>query len=127
MRLYSLSQTVRDQHGGIVGEQAQGVLRLQLHMIPALRAEFDGAIAQLGTALVDLRTRGYLTTAWLGDETSAEVVAHYTHRAFEEPDSSYAALVGYLAELTRIRDTLQRMEDHYLGTDQVAADQYRRT
>lgn len=110
-----------------MGAQADGVLRIQLHMIPALRAEFDGAIAQLGTALVDLRTRGYLATAWLGDETSAEVVSHYTHRAFDEPDSSYAALVGYLAELTRIRDTLQRMEEQYLGTDQGAADRYRST
>lgn len=110
-----------------MGEDAQGILRLQLPMIPALRAEFDGAITQLGTALVDLRTRGYLATTWLGDETSAEVVAHYTRRAFEGPDSSYAALVGYLAELTRIRDALQRMEEQYLGADQGAADRYRRT
>lgn len=109
-----------------MSEQAQGVLRLQPHMIPALRAEFDRAIAHLGTALVDLRTRGYLTTAWLGDETSAEVLAHYTHRAFEEPDSSYAALVGYLSELTRIRDTLQRMEDQYRRADEGAADRHRR-
>jgi hypothetical protein len=54
------------------------------------------------------------------------VVSHYTHRAFDEPDSSYAALVGYLAELTRIRDTLQRMEDQYRRADHGAADQYRR-
>ena len=110
-----------------MGDSTQSVLRLQQHMIPALRAEFDSAIAQLSTAVVDLRTRGYLPEAWLGDEISMGVFEHYTRRAFDEHESSYNALVGYLAELTRVRDTLQRMEEQYLGTDQGAADRYRRT
>jgi hypothetical protein len=101
-------------------------LRLERHVVPALRAEFDSAIAQISTALVDLRSRGYLPGAWLGDEVSAEVVDHYTRRAFDQPDSSYAALVGYLTELTHVRDTLQRMEDQYQGTETTAADRHRR-
>ena len=51
----------------------QDVLRLEPHMIPELRAAFDSALSDLGQALVDLGNRGYLPTAWLGDETSAAV------------------------------------------------------
>ena len=55
------------------------------------------------------------------------MAAHYTRRAMEAPDSSYRSLQQYRAELSHVHDTLQRMEDQYLGTDQVAADRYRRT
>ena len=87
-------------------------------MIPMLRAEFDTALVELAQALVDLGRRGYLRQPWLGDETSGEVAAHYTRRAMEAPDSSYPSLQQYRAELSRVRDTLQRMEDQYRGTDQ---------
>jgi hypothetical protein len=109
-----------------VSSRTQDVLRLEPHMIPALRAEFDSALSQLGQALIDLGNRGYLPAAWLGDEVSVAVAAHYTRRAMDEPDSSYRALVEYEAELTRVRDTLQRMEDHYRRTDQAVADPLRR-
>lgn len=95
-------------------------------MIPAVRAAFDSALARLGEALVDLRVRGYMPAPWLGDETSAAVAAHYTQRAMEQPDSSYRALLAYEAELTRIRDTLQRMEDHYRREDEAASGRFRR-
>jgi cytochrome c oxidase assembly factor CtaG len=123
---HNLAGSARRRQGEIVSEQTHTVLRLQQHVVPALRAEFDSAIAQISTALVDLRSRGYLAAAWLGDETSAEVADHYTRRTFDEPDSSYSALVGYLAELTHVRDTLQRMEDQYRSTDRDTADRYRR-
>ena len=110
-----------------MGTRQQDVLRLEPHMIPELRAAFDSALSELGQALVDLRSRGYLPAAWLGDETSAAVAAHYTRRAMEQPDSSYRALLEYEAELTRVRDTLQRMEDHYRRTEEAAADRHRRT
>jgi len=103
------------------------VLRLEPQMIPTLRAVFDSALSQLGQALVDLGSRGYLPTAWLGDETSAAVAAHYTLVAMEQPNSSYRALLEYEAELTRVRDTLQRMEDHYLRTEDAADARFRRT
>ena len=54
------------------------------------------------------------------------MAAHYTRRAMEAPDSSYRSLQQYRAELSRVHDTLQRMEDQYLGADQDAADRYRR-
>jgi hypothetical protein len=69
---------------------------------------------------------GFLAQPWLGDETSGEVAAHYTRRAMEAPDSSYRSLQQYRAELSRVHDTLQRMEDQYLGADQDAADRHRR-
>jgi hypothetical protein len=94
-------------------------------MVPSLRATFSAALDQLDDALGHLGNRGYLPTAWLGDETSAAVAAHYTSRAMEQPDSSYRALLEYEAELTRVRDTLQRMEDQYLHTDQATADRLR--
>jgi hypothetical protein len=95
-------------------------------MIPAMRAAFDSALAQLGRALVDLGNRGYLPAAWLGDEISTAVAAHYTSQAMDAPDSSYRALLAYEAELTRVRDTLQRMEEHYLRADEAAAGRLRR-
>ena len=44
----------------------------------------------------------------------------------EAPDSSYQSLQQYRAELSRVHDTLQRMEDQYRSTDRDAADRYRR-
>ena len=93
------------------------VLRLQPHMIPALRAAFASAVADLTSALLRLRQEGNLPQPWLGDEVSAEVAAHYTKRAMDDPDSSYQSLQLYRAELTRIHDTLQQMEDDYRRTE----------
>ena len=98
-------------------ERQQDVLRLQPHMIPALRAEFRAAVDQISSALIDLKRRAYLVQPWLGDEVSDEVAAHYTHRALDGPESSYGALVAYRDELTRIHDTLQQMEDDYRRTE----------
>jgi len=110
-----------------VSTRSQAVLRLEPQSIPEVRAAFDSALSQLGEALMHLRTQGFLPTAWLGDETSAAVAAHYTLVAMEQPDSSYRALLEYEAELTRVRDTLQRMEDHYLRTEDAADARFRRT
>ena len=55
------------------------------------------------------------------------MAAHYTRRAMEAPDSSYRSLQQYRAELSRVHDTLQRMEDQYRGADHTAADRYRRS
>ena len=105
----------------------QDVLRLEPHMIPELRAAFDSALSELGRRSSTCAAGATSPAAWLGDETSAAVAAHYTRRAMEQPDSSYRALLGYEAELTRVRDTLQRMEDQYRRTEQAAADRHRRT
>jgi hypothetical protein len=107
-------------------ERQQAVLHLQPDMIPTLRASFAAALDQLDEALGRLRRSGMLAHPWLGDEASSEVAAHYTRRAMEAPDSSYRSLQQYRAELSRVHDTLQRMEDQYRSTDRDAADRHRR-
>jgi hypothetical protein len=75
--------------------------------------------------LAELKRRAYLPGPWLGDETSAEVAAHYTRRAMDDPDSSYHALISYRDELTRIHDTLLRMEDAYRRGEDAEAVRWR--
>ena len=99
------------------GSERYDVLRLQPHMIPAVRTAFASAVAELNAALLKLRQEGNLVQPWLGDEISADVAAHYTKRAMDDPDSSYQSLQQYRAELTRIHDTLQQMEDDYRRTE----------
>jgi hypothetical protein len=86
-------------------------------MIPALRAAFSEAVDEVHRSIVALNRNGYLPAPWLGDEVSNEVAAHYQLRALEGPNSSHKALVAYHAELRRIHDTLQQMEDHYRRTE----------
>jgi hypothetical protein len=100
-----------------VSDRQQDVLRLQPHMIPALRSAFGSALNQLDTALAELRRSGNLSTPWLGDETSRETANHYAQRAMDGPESSFASLQLYRFELTRIHDTLQQMEDDYRRTE----------
>ena len=106
-------------------DRQQEILRIEPDMIPSVRAAFADALDQLEVALVELGRAGYLPSPWLGDEISSEVAAHYTRRAMEAPDSSYQALQQYRAELARVHDTLQRMEDQYLRTEEAA--RFRRT
>ena len=94
-------------------DRRQNVLRVQPHMIPALRANFRSAVDRLTEVTNTLRRDGNVSEPWLGDETSADVAAHYTRRAMDDPDSSYQSLVAYRDELLRVHDTLQRMEDEY--------------
>jgi len=109
-------------------EQQQDVLRVDPEAIPSVRAAFGTALDEIKHALINLGRNGYLRTPWLGDESSLESAIHYTRRAMEAPDSSYNALLAYRNELTRVYNTLQRMEDEYLGTDhQASADLRRRT
>jgi hypothetical protein len=94
---------------------------------PLYGATVSAALDQLDDALGHLRRSGVLAHPWLGDEISSDVAAHDTRPAMEQPDSSYRALLEYEAELTRVRDTLQRVEDHDRRTDQTAASLLRRT
>ncbi len=91
----------------------QNMLQVQPQALALLRGAFGAAIAQVSATLTELKRRAYLPGPWLGDEVSAEVAAHYTRRAMDDPDSSYRALLSYRDELTRIHDTLQRMEEAY--------------
>jgi hypothetical protein len=103
--------------GARVVDRHQDMLRLQPHMIPALRLEFRAAVDQISSALTDLKRNAYLAAPWMGDEVSGEVAAHYTVRAVDGPESSYGSLVAYRDELTRVHDTLQQIEDDYRRTE----------
>ena len=96
-----------------MSERPQDVLRLQPHMIPAVRATFRSAVDDVNNAIFGLTRGGFIPEPWLGDEVSTEVATHYARAAMEGPDSSYQALLAYRDELTRVHDTLQRMEDEY--------------
>jgi hypothetical protein len=109
-------------------ERQQDVLRVEPEAIPSIRAAFGTALDQVENSIVNLGRSGYLRAPWLGDESSLEAATHYTERAMEAPDSSYNALVAYRNELARVYNTLERMEDEYVGTDRhVSADLQRRT
>jgi hypothetical protein len=103
--------------GGRVSDRQQDVLRLQPHMIPAVRANFRSALNQVNDTLVDLSRRGFIPEPWLGDETSNEVATYYTQKAMNGPQSSYQFLLEYRDELSRVHDTLQQMEANYRRTE----------
>jgi hypothetical protein len=92
-------------------------LRLALRTIPMMRAAFDGALIDIRQHLIRLQNEGYLGEPWLGDEISLEVRDFYNRHVMDSTDGPYAALVAYEAELLRVRDTLQQMEDEYRRTE----------
>ena len=83
-------------------------LRVEPQAIPAIRSAFDDALADLSEQLRRVRNEGYLGEPWLGDEN---------RHVMDSTDGPYAALVAYEAELLRVRDTLQQMEDEYRRTE----------
>ena len=95
----------------------QDILRLQPHMIPAMRAAVGTAVDDVGKSIINLNRFGYLSEPWLGDETSQNVADHYTAAAMDGSGSSYQALVAYHATLRRVHDTLQQMETNYRLTE----------
>ena len=100
-----------------MSDRQRDVLRLQPHMIPALRDAFRTALDQLDSALAELRRSGNLSAPWLGDETSAATAMYYSQRVMDGPDSSLTSLQLYRSELNRVHDTLQQMEDDYRRTE----------
>jgi hypothetical protein len=86
-------------------------------MIPAMRAAFEDALLELRPQLMRLRRDGIIPEPWLGDPVSAKVIGYYHHQVMDAPDGPYAALVAYEAELLKVRDNLQVLEDHYRRTE----------
>ncbi|TQM08942.1 hypothetical protein [Pseudonocardia kunmingensis] len=99
------------------GQFPPATLRIELSSIPTVRAAFDDALAELRPHLVRLRQDGYIPEPWLGDPISAEVAGTYNRKVMDAPDGPYAAMVALEAELLRIRDALQAMEDDYRRTE----------
>jgi hypothetical protein len=98
------------------GLQPPVTLQLEPHTIPAVRAALAEALAELGHHLIRLRLAGVIPEPWLGDPISAKVVDYY-HVRMDAPDGPYAALRAYEAELLKVRDNLQVLEDHYRRTE----------
>jgi hypothetical protein len=92
-------------------------LRLEPHAIPAVRAAVDTALAELVPQLIRLRQDGVIPEPWLGDPMSRKVVDHYQAQVMNGLDGPYAALRAYEAELLKVRDNLQVLEDHYRRTE----------
>jgi hypothetical protein len=99
------------------GLQPPVTLRLEPHTIPAVRAAFDDALTELTHQLIRLRRAGVIPEPWLGDPISAKVADYYHARVMDAPDGPYAALRAYEVELTKVRDNLQVLEDHYRRTE----------
>lgn len=98
-------------------------LRLQPQALPSVKAAFEEALVDLGIQLARLTRSGFIPEAWMGDPISEDVRVFYNTTVIESSDSTFAALMAYQSELTRIRDSLEAMEAHYLtGEDQVAGD-----
>ena len=98
-------------------DPASVTLRVEPHAIPALRNAYEEALDQLAVQLIRLRRDGNIQEPWLGDETSQAVHETYNRMVMEAPEGPYAAMVAYQAELVRIRDQLQLMEDAYRRTE----------
>jgi hypothetical protein len=101
----------------VPGTSSPVTLRLTPHAIPAMRAAFEKALADLAHQLMFLRRDGVIPEPWLGDPVSASVVNYYNERVMFASDGPYAALRAYEAELLKVRDNLQVMEDHYRRTE----------
>jgi hypothetical protein len=99
------------------GQHPPVTLRLEPHTIPAMRAAFDDALAELTHQLMQLRRVGVIPEPWLGDPISATVVDYYHRQVMDAPAGPYAALRTYEVELTKVRDSLRALEDHYRRTE----------
>jgi hypothetical protein len=101
----------------MLGQFPSGALRIEPSTIPAVRAAFDGSLIELRPHLRRLRQEAYIPEPWLGDPVSAEAATAYNASVMDAADGPYAAMVALEAELLRIRDSLQVMEDHYRLTE----------
>lgn len=101
-------------------------LHLQPHALPAVRAALEEALTELSGHLYRLTTSGFIPEAWLGDPVSAIVQTHYNRMVMRAADGPYAVMVAYELELTRIRNNVKAMEDHYHRTEGDNAAQWGR-
>jgi hypothetical protein len=74
---------------------------------------YDEALARVSAQLLRIGRQGVIREPWLGDETSRDLHEAYNKLVMEASEGPYAALVAYQAELMRVRDQLQMIEDAY--------------
>src|SRR5881227_168993 len=99
------------------GSEPPATLHLQPHTLPSVRAELEGALDELGIQLARLTRAAFIPEAWMGDRISEDVRVFYNQTVIESPAGPMAALIAYQTELTRIRDSVKAMEDHYRRTE----------
>jgi hypothetical protein len=98
---------------------------VQPEAIPAVRAAFEDALTELTPHLVLLQDEALIRQPWLGDDTSAAVVAHYDQRVIEGSEGPLAAMRQYEQELTRILESLKAIESSYPRVDDANAGGFR--
>ena len=110
----SLSDQLHERRrGNSWSERQQDVLRLQPHMIPALRAEFGTALDQLKEALVGLSRVAISRRHGSATRSSARGSCSL-HRPRNGRSELFLSSARRLSRRTgRVHDTLQRMEDEY--------------
>jgi hypothetical protein len=101
------------------------LLHVQPEAIPAVRAAFEDALTELRPHLLRLQQEAVIDEAWLGDDTSAAVVAHYDDRVISGPEGPLTAMRQYEQELTRILESLKAIESSYPQVDDVNAGGFR--
>lgn len=105
-----------DTHPGVT-------LRVDRTALPAVKAAFDEAIAEVRSQVQRLGRAAFIPEPWLGDPISSSAQIHYNTVVMESTDGAYSAMVAYGDELIRIRNSIQAMEDNYLRTDgDIAGD-----
>lgn len=108
------------------GTQPAVTLRVDRRALPAVKAAFDEAIAEVRSQVRRLGRTAFIPEPWLGDPISSSTQIHYNTTVMDSADGAYAAMVAYVDELVRIRSSLQAMEDSYLRTDADVAGNLRR-
>ncbi|WP_219412949.1 hypothetical protein [Pseudonocardia nigra] len=101
-------------------------LRIEAHALPILRAAYERALQDFRPLLMDARNRGRLPEPWAADDISIAMTEHYNHEVMDGAYSAYEALRLYEQELIKVVDSLKRMEDDYVYTQDVVADQWGR-
>jgi hypothetical protein len=106
------------------GKDSAGLLHIRLEAIPAVRAAFEDALAELTPHLLRLQREATIPEPWLGDETSQAVVAHYDNRVISGAEGPLVAMRQYEQELSRILENLKAIETSYTQVEDVNAERF---
>lgn len=101
-------------------------LRVQPHLVGELADAYDHAVEQMRTLLADIRDRARLPEPWTHDEVTVRAAEIYHHNVLDGPNSAYAALRLYEAELMSIRGQLRAAEAAYLAAEGANAELWER-
>src|SRR5690348_3844418 len=102
----------------MLGTHPAVTLRVERNALSAVKAAFDEAIVEVRMQVQRLSGAAFIPEPWLGDPISSSVQTHYNGVVMESTDGAYSAMVAYRDELIRIRDSIQAMEDYYLGHEE---------